>query len=110
MTGKEPGFLYVGGLDLGLRRDASAFIVLAVPQAVAVARFVWPTQNCGDRFLVRRSTSSKLRDTSRALMKYSVWNSLPTIPGKPNTYRRLSKPAESTAAETNDEYTAANPG
>ena len=31
MTGKEPGFLYVGGLDLGLTRDASAFIVLAVP-------------------------------------------------------------------------------
>lgn len=29
--GKEPGWLYVGGVDLGLTRDCSAFVVLAVP-------------------------------------------------------------------------------
>lgn len=31
MTGKESGWLYVGGVDLGLTRDGSAVVVLAVP-------------------------------------------------------------------------------
>ncbi len=31
MTGKEDGWLFVGGIDLGLTRDCSAVVVLAVP-------------------------------------------------------------------------------
>jgi len=31
LTGKAPGWLYVGGIDLGLTRDCSAVVVLAVP-------------------------------------------------------------------------------
>jgi hypothetical protein len=31
MTGREPGYLFVGGVDLGLTRDCSAAVVLAVP-------------------------------------------------------------------------------
>lgn len=30
MTGREPGYKFVGGIDLGVKRDASAFICLAV--------------------------------------------------------------------------------
>jgi len=31
MTGKETGFLFVGGVDLGLKRDCSSVVILAVP-------------------------------------------------------------------------------
>ena len=31
MTGGEPGYIFVGGLDLGLVRDFSAFVILAIP-------------------------------------------------------------------------------
>ena len=31
MTGKEPGWLFVAGVDLGLTRDCSAVVVLGVP-------------------------------------------------------------------------------
>jgi len=38
MTGQEPGWLFVGGVDLGLKRDASAVVVLAVPDGGRAGR------------------------------------------------------------------------
>jgi hypothetical protein len=32
MTGNETGYCFVGGLDLGLTRDSSAFVILATPK------------------------------------------------------------------------------
>jgi hypothetical protein len=32
MSGREPGYLYVAGVDLGLTRDCAAAVVLAVPE------------------------------------------------------------------------------
>lgn len=38
MTGTEPGWLYVAGVDLGLTRDCSAVVVLAVPDGGTAGR------------------------------------------------------------------------
>jgi hypothetical protein len=38
MTGQEPGCLFVAGVDLGLKRDASAVVVLAVPDGGRAGR------------------------------------------------------------------------
>lgn len=38
MTGAEPGWLFVAGIDLGLTRDHSAVVVLAVPQGGKAGR------------------------------------------------------------------------
>jgi Phage Terminase len=38
MTGREPGWLFVAGVDLGLKRDCSSVIVLAVPEGGIAGR------------------------------------------------------------------------
>ena len=38
MTGKQPGWLFVAGADLGLTRDCSAVVVLAVPSGGTAGR------------------------------------------------------------------------
>lgn len=38
MTGRETGWVYVGGIDLGLTRDCSAVVVLAVPEGGTAGR------------------------------------------------------------------------
>ena len=57
MAGSEPGWLFVAGIDLGLTRDGSAVVVLAVPDGGAGrAAFVWLMNSYGDRRRAGRST------------------------------------------------------
>ncbi len=47
MTGGEPGFIFIGGLDLGLVRDFSAFVILAIPDGGMGAEWSSPTTRFG---------------------------------------------------------------